>query len=135
MPAAPRAANTASKVVKPETILIHFVEDGLTAFGYSWLAGQELEVGKDSPEFERTKDIHGKSWLELTEEEQEAQWGKVKFKTGPSTIPNPIVNYKVSPNERFDYRGVSNMHGLSISRDYLEAEAKKELERGRGVPK
>ncbi len=68
-----------------DTILIHFVEDGFSAFGTVWNKGQELEISPGSPEFQRTQDINGDSWLDLRTDNaaQRRRWGKVMFAEGP----------------------------------------------------
>jgi hypothetical protein len=129
-----RPAKAAS--VAPEasdTILIHFV-DNFTALGTSWEAGQELEIVRGSAEFQRTCDRHGNSWLDTSEETQLKEGGKVRFKKGPSDIPNPIINYTQHLNEKIDFYGVSNAAGSYLSLAAKKAAAEKEIARGRGVP-
>lgn len=70
---------------------IHFVEDGLTAFGTVWHKGQELKmrsIQEDGTytgdiDFMRTVDRNGKSWMDLDENAQTARWSKVFFRAGP----------------------------------------------------
>lgn len=73
-----------------EKILIHVVQDGLTAFGDVWLRGQEIEVEVGTPAYERTKNIHGQSWLDLADDlqGQYAKWGRQYIASGPF-IPRP----------------------------------------------
>lgn len=87
-----------------DLVLIHFVADGFTALGTSWLKGQELSLSYTSGDYERTKDALGNSWLDLLgdEEAQKARWGKVFFVEGPSPtgsperfgVPNPIESVR-----------------------------------------
>ncbi len=72
-------------VAEGETILIHFVADGLTALGHIWYTGQELEFTVGSQAYKDTCDRNGRSWLTLRDdpEAQEARWGHVKFRSGP----------------------------------------------------
>lgn len=66
-----------------EVILIHFVEDGFTAFGQIWHRGQELEFVVGSDGFTQTVDRAGQSWVFLDEAAQMQRWGKVWFRRGP----------------------------------------------------
>jgi len=68
-----------------QTILLHFLEDGFSAFSAVWYRGQELEIVKGSPSYEATLDRNGESWLELVdnEGEQVKRFGKVIFRKGP----------------------------------------------------
>lgn len=85
-PARPRAG-TAGKAQRAEPILIHFLEDGFTAFGQVWYRGQELEVAKPSKHYDLTVDRTGASWLDLVgpagEMEQARRYGRIMFRAGP----------------------------------------------------
>lgn len=59
---------------------IHFVRDGFTAQGRVWYTGQTVRFGVTA--YEQTKDKYGDSWLDLTESEQYAKYGKVYFREG-----------------------------------------------------
>lgn len=61
-----------------EAVLIHFVADGLTAFGQVWYRGQELAIGPTHP---RWKEAVG--WITLTRFQQVDRWGEQKFDFGP----------------------------------------------------
>lgn len=63
--------------------LFHIVKSGFTAFGNVWDAGQEIEVVKDSKDYKATVDRAGRSWLDLTEEQQVKRYGCVYFRKGP----------------------------------------------------
>lgn len=65
-----------------ETLVIHFVEDGLSVFSRVRLRGEELEVVKGSTDWQSTLDAAGDSWLESSEEEQIERWGAVMFREG-----------------------------------------------------
>lgn len=74
-----------SPTPKGETILIHFLEDGMTAAGQIWYRGQELEFEIGGEAHEQTKDRNGYSWLALMDD-VDAQWdryGKEMFRSGP----------------------------------------------------
>lgn len=66
----------------------HALASGLTVTLGEWneakvlYRGQEFTVTAEQYEF--TKDKLGRSWLDLTPEEQEARWGKQQFAEGPT---------------------------------------------------
>ena len=68
-----------------QTILLHFIEDGFSAFATVWYRGQELEVVKGSRSYEATLDRNVESWLDLVDNdyEQAKRFGKVMFRKGP----------------------------------------------------
>jgi hypothetical protein len=68
-----------------ENIVLHFLEDGLTALGQVWLRGQELEFTRGSQAYQDTQDRNGVSWLALVDDEfgQVSKWGRVMFRRGP----------------------------------------------------
>lgn len=66
-----------------ETILIHVLEDGLTANGRVWYRGQELEYVVGEQPYKDTLDIHGRTWLELSSSDQIRRWGQIMFGIGP----------------------------------------------------
>jgi hypothetical protein len=61
-----------------EAVLIHFVADGLTAFGQVWYRGQELAIGPDHPRWEEAR-----GWVTLDRYAQVDRWGEQKFDFGP----------------------------------------------------
>ena len=61
-----------------ETILIHFVEDGLTFAGQVWYRGQEIEIGPSHPRWEQAR-----SWILLDRYAQIERYGKQYFERGP----------------------------------------------------
>ncbi len=66
-------------------IVIHFLEDGLSALGQIWYRGQELEFEVGSRAHKDTYDRSGKSWLDLRNDEfaQVDRFGKIMFRNGP----------------------------------------------------
>ncbi len=66
-------------------IIIHFLEDGMTAMGQIWYRGQELEFEVGSQAYRDTFDRTGRSWLNLAsnEDAQMEHWGRVMFRPGP----------------------------------------------------
>jgi hypothetical protein len=61
-----------------EAILIHFIADGLTAFGQVWYRGQELQIGPDHPRW-----AEALGWITLDRFGQVERWGEQKFDFGP----------------------------------------------------
>jgi hypothetical protein len=61
-----------------EAVLIHFVADGLTAFGQVWYRGQELAIGPDHPRW-----AEALGWITLDKYAQAERWGEQKFDFGP----------------------------------------------------
>jgi hypothetical protein len=59
-------------------VLIHFIADGLTAFGQVWYRGQELEIGPDHPRWEEAR-----GWIMLDRWAQIERWREQKFDFGP----------------------------------------------------
>lgn len=134
----PVVTQTTPKAVEPvteapETILIHFVSHGLTFFGYNWQPGQEVEITKPSPAYDRTCDAAGKSWLFMTEQEQIDRWGEVKFGRGSSPIPNSVINYRAMSADGTDSYGRPKYSGY-MSQPERERAAEIERERGRSIP-
>ena len=77
------AGAVSPEVVDGQTVLIHIREDGFTANGRVWYRGQELEFTVGEPNWEDTKNIHGKSWVLQTESDQLRRYGRVMFGLGP----------------------------------------------------
>lgn len=61
-----------------EAVLIHFVADGLTAFGQVWYRGQELAIGPGHPRW-----AEALGWITLDKYGQVERWGEQKFDFGP----------------------------------------------------
>jgi hypothetical protein len=70
---------------KGETLLIHFLEDGMTFSGQVWYRGQEVEFEVGGKAWEQQKDRNGKSWLDMVDDidAQFARYGKQMFARGP----------------------------------------------------
>src|SRR5690349_2392184 len=76
-----------NKPSKPENVVtVSFVEDGMTALGWSWYRGETLTVEKGTEEWDRTlyenEDGEQVSWLELDEDGQIERWGDRFFRPG-----------------------------------------------------
>lgn len=77
-------AETATNVSRSKQAhLVHFLEDGFTAFGTVWYRGQEVEVLEGSDDWARTLDGEGNSWMVFSEDEQIDKYGKIMFRPGP----------------------------------------------------
>lgn len=130
-PEAKRGRGRPPKIEPESTIFIHFLKDGVCAFGNIWMAGQELELERDSDEFRSSLDRNGKSWLDFTDKDQKTVWGEIRFGRGESPIPNPYLDYW----ESFDPDQRTYRKGEFLDRTMLEMEAQKERARGRSIPK
>jgi hypothetical protein len=84
-----------AKAGNGEKVLIHFVYDGMIAFGQNWYRGQELEFEVGGETYKRTQDRNGASWLDLANNPnaQILRWGHHYFS------PGPFVPF---PGEKFD---------------------------------
>lgn len=79
--AAARAFENAPPVyqrTEGEAVLVHFIEDGLTAFGQVWFRGQEIEIGPGHPRWEQAR-----GWILLDRNGQIERYGKQYFAPGP----------------------------------------------------
>jgi len=78
-----------------EKILFHFLESGISALGQVWEKGQEVEIVVGSPEYKRTLNRNGESWIDLLDDEdgQWNRWGRLMIRRGP---------YRWRAGEEFD---------------------------------
>lgn len=115
-------------------IVIHFLEDGFTALGQTWVRGQELEFEPDSQAYRDTCDRHGRSWLELrnNEFEQVDRWGVIMFRNGPWP-GKPLTAAAEVPFE--PVRGSDGSIVRPPSVEELEAAAAAEAKRRRAAPR
>lgn len=113
-----------------DTILIHFVRDGVTAFGTVWYAGQEVEIERGSEAFRATIDRSGNSWLDQPEEDR-LKRGPLSWKLGASDIKNELIDYP----QNFDPHGMTYHKGEWLDLTMLRLRAEKEIARGRSIPK
>lgn len=65
-----------------DVVVIHFLRDGLTAFGKVWYQGEELTIQRGTGWWDATKNRDGDSWVETTEEQQVEKWGEPRFRLG-----------------------------------------------------
>lgn len=68
-----------------KNIVIHILEDGMTALGKIWYRGEEMEFEPGGMAFKDTFNKRGESWLDLRNDEfaQAERWGKILFRNGP----------------------------------------------------
>jgi hypothetical protein len=113
-----------------EVILIHFVADGLTAFGQVWYRGQELQIGPDHP---RWREALG--WITLSRYEQVERWGMQKFDFGPWPGRRSYADAAGSFEQLFtrDAQGNKVAYG-GPSEEQLRQADDAERRRGRAVP-
>jgi hypothetical protein len=112
----------------PETVLIHCIRDGATAFGHIWYIGQEVEIEKDSEVFRTTLDRYGKSWV--TGLLDKPGYQNSSWKLGPATMPNELIDYP----RNFDPHGMTYHKGEWLDLTMLRLRAEKEVARGRKIP-
>jgi hypothetical protein len=113
-----------------EAVLIHFVEDGLTAFGQVWYRGQELEIGPDHPRWPEAV-----GWITLNRYQQVDRWGRQFFDFGPWPGRR---SYTEGQGSFEQLRGTDHAgNPITIQgpgEEALRAADQAEQRRGRGVP-
>lgn len=62
-------------------VLIHFLEDGFTAFSQVWYRGQEVEITSELRA--STIDRAGNTWIDMDDTEQFERFERVMFRKGP----------------------------------------------------
>jgi hypothetical protein len=113
-----------------EAVLIHFIADGLTAFGQVWYRGQELAIGPDHPRWKEARD-----WITLSRFDQAERWGEQKFDFGPWPGRGSYADAAGS----FEQLTVTDPQGNKVSysgpsEEQLRAADEAERRRGRAVP-
>jgi hypothetical protein len=113
-----------------EAVLIHFIADGLTAFGQVWYRGQELEIGPGHPRW-----IEARQWITLTRWQQIERWGEQKFDFGPWPGRRSYAEAQGS----FEQITVTDPQGNPVTfngptQAELQAADDAERRRGRAVP-
>lgn len=66
-----------------EVVHIHFVADGMVAFGQPWFRGQEISMVVGDEQWKSTLDRNGETWIRMTADEQIDKYGEEKFRPGP----------------------------------------------------
>lgn len=95
-------------------VMIHVLEDGLTACGVVWYRGQEIRFVQGGEAYEQTKNRLGESWLDLEEADQWERWGKKMFGRGPW------------PGKRWgDTTGMTDQAEIEAARQAAAREAKR----------
>jgi hypothetical protein len=117
------------------TVLIHVLHNGFTANGQVWFRGQELEFDRQSKSYKDTLDRHGKTWLDLRDDDfaQVERYGEVMFRSGPW----PGKSYLDAAKAEFEPLKSLNGEG-SVGRPTVEELARAEhleQQRARGVPR
>lgn len=113
-----------------ETVLIHFLEDGLSFAGTVWFRGQELELDVGSQRWQEAQ-----AWINMTDFEQMQRYEKVMYRKGPW----PGLRY-VDALQGGQGRGLGPLRdgGDEVKgpdvKQLLEAESR-ERRRNRGVPR
>ena len=85
---------------------IHFIADGLTAFGNVWVRGQSLQIRVGGDTWQTTVDASGKSWLEKSRFDQIETYGEHLFDYGlwpfdldEGYIRSELAELKYAPSE------------------------------------
>jgi hypothetical protein len=108
-----------------ETVLIHFVEDGLTAFGQVWFRGQELEI-----EVGGLRWAEAVKWILLDDFQQMTRWKRIMFRRGPWPGLRTYAAAQFVPMKSLSGDGPVGGPDEAALRQADQAEAR----RGRGVP-
>lgn len=113
-----------------EAVLIHFVADGLTAFGQVWYRGQELAIGPSHPRWPEAL-----GWITLDKYGQVERWGEQKFDFGPWPGRRSYADALGS----FEQLSTTDNQGNKVafagpSEQQLLAADEAERRRGRAVP-
>jgi hypothetical protein len=111
-----------------QRVLIHFVEDGLTAFGTVWMRGQELEMVVDGPRWDEAA-----RWILQDDRQQMAHYGHVKFRPGPW----PGARTYTAAAGHFENREPLSENSPPVtgpSMEELRAADQREARRCRGIP-
>jgi len=110
-----------------EAVLIHFTEDGLTAFGRVWYRGQELAIGPDHPRWPEAV-----GWIMMDKAAQFGRWGRQYFEHGPW----PFQRSYVDPAARYEDLAAVGGQGKvpGPSEEELRRADEAEARRNRGVP-
>lgn len=66
--------------------IVHFLDSGLVFDGRVRLRGEQFTLTE--AQIESTRDRNGISWLDYSDEQQLARWGKINFARGP--IPEGV---------------------------------------------
>lgn len=111
-----------------ETFLIHFLEDGFTAFGAVWYRGQELEVAIGSERWEQ-----GKHWLRWTDFDQMERCGKIYFRQGQWPGKRSYTEAAGGFQRLTAIGSTGEVTGPSL--EQLQAADEAERRRNRGVPR
>jgi hypothetical protein len=115
-----------------EAVLIHFVADGLTAFGQVWYRGQELQIGPDHPRW-----AEALRWITMSRFEQIERWGEQKFDFGPWPGRKSYTDEAGSHQRLFSGRGTDGKPAgffAGPTEEQLRQADAAEARRGRAVP-
>jgi hypothetical protein len=108
-----------------QTVLIHFTEDGLTAFGQVWYRGQELEIEVGGPRW-----AEAAKWILLDDRQQMERWKRIMFRRGPWPGLRSYAGARFEPLKALSGDGLLPPVDMSALQQADLAEAR----RGRGVP-
>jgi hypothetical protein len=112
-----------------DTVLIHFIEDGLTYAGKVWMRGEELELDKD-PNNPRWREAQ--VWINMDRWQQIEAYGAVKFAPGP--WPGKRYSDGAGQFQRLRGLGANDADVMGPSPEVLEQADRQAAARRRGVP-
>lgn len=108
-----------------ESVVIHFVADGLTVFGKVWYRGEELEIGPDHPRWDEAR-----SWILMDKWAQMDRYGEQKFDQGPWPGQRGFGGAAFEQLATMDKKGKF----AGPSEDQLRQAEQERARRGRAVP-
>lgn len=111
-----------------QTVLVHVLKDGFTAFGKVWFYGEEIEVEVNGPRWEDAR-----RWILMDDFQQMALYKKINFRHGPW----PGVRTYTAGAGRFEQLQAIGTDGQLVPQPSAEELARADVmaaQRGRGVP-
>jgi hypothetical protein len=108
-----------------ESVVIHFVADGLTAFGKVWYRGEELEIGPDHPRWDECR-----GWILMDKWAQMERYGEQKFDQGPWPGQRGFAGVQFEQLNTMDKKGKF----AGPTPEELARAEQDRLRRGRAVP-
>lgn len=92
------------------TRTVHAVKSGITIAGFVLRRGETITLTES--QVEDTFDRHGVSYLDMSNEDQIARWGAIKFQPGPA--PEGMAAWQDDTAARADARDAERNDALQI---------------------
>lgn len=97
----------------PNSVTVHFLEDGHTALGRVWYRGDQVTVSKDSKEWQED----GKYWMNLTEYDQVRRYGRRIWAQGVWPYGGyDLDDPDLDPKDREQLKRANAQRGLHMKR-------------------